>query len=236
MATAPSPARTVPRTPRSCAPTRPTSSSSRASASCRSTGGDAGGGGARTAAANAASTCTAATAASGPRCSPASCAAMVARISSTGSTTPIRTPPGRARTGPGRRAGSCPGCWGSWTRRRVTPASIATTGRPTSSASSPTAAPGCGPARTVTGRAASRGAAAGAGREKTGWTRVSRGSHAGHIPPAGELDLTERSSTGEGLRLIPLETRDRRRYRPNAESISPPWRKDAYRDPESDAS
>ena len=77
---------------------------------------------------------------------------------------------------------------------------------------------------------------------ETGWTRVSRGSHAGHIPlgaerrgGAGPLresrsaaglragrvrhfpllpgrDLRERTSTAEGLRLIPLETHDRRAY------------------------
>jgi hypothetical protein len=91
---------------------------------------------------------------------------------------------------------------------------------------------------------------------QTGWTRVSRGSHAGHIPLRTELrgdphggaaewrrvpslpgvDLDERTTTGEGLRLIPLETHDRRSYRRNAEGIAPPWRKDAYRDPESEGS
>jgi hypothetical protein len=91
---------------------------------------------------------------------------------------------------------------------------------------------------------------------RTGWTRVSRGSHAGHIPLGTELrgdprrgaverrqtpllpglDLHERTTTGEGLRLIPLETLGRRRYRPNAKGIRPPWRKDAYRDPESEGS
>jgi hypothetical protein len=101
----------------------------------------------------------------------------------------------------------------------------------------------------------------------TGWTRVSRGSHAGHIPLRHELrgeprwlhprqrpipgaprprlhevpllpghDLRERTTTGEGLRLIPLETLDRRSYRPLDERVQPPWRKDAYRDPESDES
>jgi hypothetical protein len=99
---------------------------------------------------------------------------------------------------------------------------------------------------------------------RTGWTRVSRGSHAGHIPlrlalPEGRYrvhprqlwvperarpgrrwvpqlpgrDLDERTSTAEGLRLIPLETHDKRGYRPNHDGVSPPWRKDAYRDPES---
>jgi len=80
----------------------------------------------------------------------------------------------------------------------------------------------------------------------TGWTRVSRGSHAGHIPlreEHGRLrpvypgpDLRERTTTAEGLRLIPLETRDRTRYRRLDEGIEPPWRKDAYHDPTSDES
>jgi hypothetical protein len=81
---------------------------------------------------------------------------------------------------------------------------------------------------------------------RTGWTRVSRGSHAGHIPMREEHgrlrlvypgpDLRERTSTAEGLRLIPLETHDRRRYRRRDEHIEPPWRKDAYHDPTSDES
>ena len=80
---------------------------------------------------------------------------------------------------------------------------------------------------------------------RTGWTRVSRGSHAGHIPLRGERrqvpllpgrDLDERTTTSEGLRLIPLETHDRRRYRSRAEGVRPPWRKNAYRAPESDES
>lgn len=95
----------------------------------------------------------------------------------------------------------------------------------------------------------------------SGWTRVSRGSHAGHIPVEREdprrlpprpgphrperpgfraslpgVDLHERTSTGEGLRLIPLETRDPRGYRPLDEDVVPPWRKEAYEDPESDKS
>jgi hypothetical protein len=101
----------------------------------------------------------------------------------------------------------------------------------------------------------------------TGWTRVSRGSHAGHIPLRHELragarwvhprqiflpgmprnrmhripllpghDLNERTTTGEGLRLVPLETLDARGYRPVDEDVRPPWQKDAYWDPESDES
>ena len=48
--------------------------------------------------------------------------------------------------------------------------------------------------------------------------------------------LRERTTTGEGLRLIPLETLDRRGYRPRDERIRPPWRKPAYGDPENDSS
>jgi hypothetical protein len=80
---------------------------------------------------------------------------------------------------------------------------------------------------------------------RTGWTRVSRGSHAGHIPLRGERhqvpllpgrDLDERTTTSEGLRLIPLETHDRRRYRSHAEGVRPPWRKQAYGVPDTDES
>jgi hypothetical protein len=81
---------------------------------------------------------------------------------------------------------------------------------------------------------------------RTGWTRVSRGSHAGHIPMREEHgrlrpvypgpELRERTSTAEGLRLIPLETHDRRRYRRLDEHIEPPWRKNAYHHPTSDES
>ncbi|MBA3299052.1 MAG: hypothetical protein H0U24_03120 [Thermoleophilaceae bacterium] len=79
----------------------------------------------------------------------------------------------------------------------------------------------------------------------TGWTRVSRGSHAGHIPLDSARgyrrrlpgrDMRERTTTSEGIRLIPLESLGRRRYRPLEEGIRPPWRKRVYRDPESDES
>ena len=89
----------------------------------------------------------------------------------------------------------------------------------------------------------------------TGWTRVSRGSHAGHIPlerhAAGVRrarglgrfrlryrarlpgrDMRERTTTADGVRLVPLESIDRRRYRRLAEGIAPPWQKPVYRDPE----
>jgi hypothetical protein len=95
----------------------------------------------------------------------------------------------------------------------------------------------------------------------TGWTRVSRGSHAGHIPverrrstrprlraaaprprrprftPAlPGVQLRERTSTADGLRLVPLETHDTRGYRPRDASVTPPWRKQVYREPASDRS
>jgi hypothetical protein len=44
--------------------------------------------------------------------------------------------------------------------------------------------------------------------------------------------LEERSSTGEGLRLVPLETHDGRGYRRLDPGVGPPWRKRAYTDPE----
>jgi hypothetical protein len=98
-----------------------------------------------------------------------------------------------------------------------------------------------------------------------GWVRVSRGSHAGHVPFRTELrwrgrrrpvtpryvplpvwrrrtpllpgrEFEERTTTGEGLRLVPLETLDRRGYRPLDPDVTPPWRKDAYGNPESDRS
>ncbi|HEV2724333.1 MAG TPA: hypothetical protein VGV10_06840 [Thermoleophilaceae bacterium] len=78
----------------------------------------------------------------------------------------------------------------------------------------------------------------------TGWTRVSRGSHAGHIPLDGRSrprlpgrDLRERTSTSDGLRLRPLESpANRRGYRPLEKGVKPPWRKGAYRHPEDDES
>jgi hypothetical protein len=98
----------------------------------------------------------------------------------------------------------------------------------------------------------------------TGWVRISRGSHSGHIPyrrsvlPAPQQPgprvyqpisgrprsaplipgrgLDERSTSAEGLRLVPLETLDRSRYFPLDPDVKPPWRKRAYGDPESDES
>jgi hypothetical protein len=84
----------------------------------------------------------------------------------------------------------------------------------------------------------------------TGWTRVSRGSHAGHLPvdllredplrlrpryPG--VDIHERTTTGDGLRLVPLERVDQRHYRPlEAGGVEPPWRKRAWRQPEGGSS
>jgi hypothetical protein len=100
----------------------------------------------------------------------------------------------------------------------------------------------------------------------TGWVRVSRGSHAGHVPfgvtprphrprdrpgaprfvappqldaphrPSVPLvpgrNVDERTTTGDGLRLIPLETLDRGSYTPLDDDVKPPWKKRAYVDPE----
>lgn len=98
----------------------------------------------------------------------------------------------------------------------------------------------------------------------TGWTRVSRGSHAGHQalkrevsgqpPPSGRIpvararlrvryrrqlpgvDLRERTTTGEGIRLVPLESIEPGSYRPLDGAIKAPWHKEVYNDPESDES
>jgi hypothetical protein len=88
----------------------------------------------------------------------------------------------------------------------------------------------------------------------TGWTRVSRGSHAGHIPLAASphlkrwgvsihykplrpgAGLHERSTTASGINLVPLETLDHRSYTPKKGGIKPPWTKKVYGDPASDTS
>lgn len=71
-----------------------------------------------------------------------------------------------------------------------------------------------------------------------GWTRVSRGSHAGHVPTGGEPGngLRERTATPAAIRLIPLEGIDKARYRRLDPGISPPWEKDAYANPETPGS
>ena len=82
---------------------------------------------------------------------------------------------------------------------------------------------------------------------ETGWSRVSFGSHAGHIParlriraPAlpvrPGLAPGERSTTSSGLRLVPLETVDRDAYTRRDAGIVPPWEKDVYENPLSNKS
>jgi hypothetical protein len=68
----------------------------------------------------------------------------------------------------------------------------------------------------------------------TGWTRVSRGSHAGHVSTDGRPGngLRERTATAEAIRLVPLEGIGKARYRRLDPGISPPWEKDAYVNPE----
>lgn len=70
-----------------------------------------------------------------------------------------------------------------------------------------------------------------------GWTRVSRGSHAGHIPDTTPgTGLHERSTTASGIRLIPLETLRHSTYKPLRGGIKPPWTKAVYGNPESGSS
>lgn len=97
----------------------------------------------------------------------------------------------------------------------------------------------------------------------TGWVRISRGSHAGHVPFRSERrwrsgarpaaprylplpapprrtpmlpgrDMDERTTSGEGLRLVPLEPLDHGDYRPQDPGVKPPWNKGAYDDPDAD--
>lgn len=81
----------------------------------------------------------------------------------------------------------------------------------------------------------------------TGWARVSRGSHAGHVPVVEHtservtpaipgVDVHERTTTADGIVLLPIESLDRTLYRRLDPSIAPPWEKEAYRDPEAAAS
>jgi hypothetical protein len=96
----------------------------------------------------------------------------------------------------------------------------------------------------------------------TGWTRVSKGSHAGHIPfepewvrdghvqfrlepalihPYGYRplypgrDLHERTTSGAGLDLIPIETLPPSVLSDSRFEITPPWLKEVYLDPLSDS-
>jgi hypothetical protein len=70
-----------------------------------------------------------------------------------------------------------------------------------------------------------------------GWTRVSRGSHAGHIPDRTPgTGLHERATMAPGIRLVPLETLDHDTYRPLPHGIKPPWTKEVYKNPAGDTS
>lgn len=67
-----------------------------------------------------------------------------------------------------------------------------------------------------------------------GWTRVSRGSHAGHIPASTPgTGLHERATTAPGIKLVPLETIPHESYVPLEGGIDPPWTKEVYVDPAS---
>lgn len=104
-----------------------------------------------------------------------------------------------------------------------------------------------------------QGVCAGRWGPATGWTRVSRGSHAGHVPADVELvvplgrrpargqhyryrallpgaGLRERTTSAEGIRLVPLEGMAKDAYQRLDPGISPPWEKDAYANPEGSGS
>ena len=63
-----------------------------------------------------------------------------------------------------------------------------------------------------------------------GWSRVSYGSHAGHIPDPRDLD--ERTTTAAGVRVVPIESLTSEE-RETAFEVSPPWEKRVYTDPKS---
>ena len=66
-----------------------------------------------------------------------------------------------------------------------------------------------------------------------GWSRVSYGSHAGHIPvPARDPD--ERTTTAAGVRVVPIESLSAEERATEFE-VTPPWDKRVYRDPRSDS-
>lgn len=93
----------------------------------------------------------------------------------------------------------------------------------------------------------------------SGWTRVSKGSHAGHIPyttrwdvertrhgaPIRHVtgytpqlpgrDLHERTTPAAALELIPIETLGEATLATDFGAISAPWRKGVYRNPLSDS-
>jgi hypothetical protein len=63
-----------------------------------------------------------------------------------------------------------------------------------------------------------------------GWSRVSYGSHAGHIPQP--LNPDERTTTAAGVRLVPIEGLSEAERATEFE-ITPPWDKRVYLDPRS---
>ena len=69
----------------------------------------------------------------------------------------------------------------------------------------------------------------GAWTPNTGWTRVTRGSHAGHIHDGPDDD--ERRTESDGVALVPIERLSEGALT-TAFAITPPWRKPVYTDPE----
>ena len=93
----------------------------------------------------------------------------------------------------------------------------------------------------------------------TGWTRVSKGSHAGHIPYRTEWkvrrtargqpirrvtgyrplvpgrDIHERTTRASSLELIPIEALGAGDLGTDFGEITPPWRKEVYENPLSDS-
>ena len=65
----------------------------------------------------------------------------------------------------------------------------------------------------------------------TGWSRVSYGSHAGHIP-LPERDPDERTTTAAGVRIVPIEGLTGAERATEFE-VTPPWDKGVYLDPRS---
>jgi len=61
----------------------------------------------------------------------------------------------------------------------------------------------------------------------TGWTRVSRGSHAGHIVDGPG---TERRTAADGVAIVPIETLSSPALA-HRFAVIPPWLKPVYADP-----
>jgi hypothetical protein len=85
-----------------------------------------------------------------------------------------------------------------------------------------------GPDGSASARATAHGGYSSDWTRLTGWYRVAGGSHAGEV---GSVPSGERTTRAEGLDLAPLERLGElglQRF-----SISPPWLKEVYREPES---